>query len=80
VAVISLGATCSAKTRRNVSAASGLVIAARNRAKNVSSSSHTAKKRGSNMSATSSGSTFDRSGRSITKSAAAANRSCLLPK
>ena len=57
MAVINLGATCSANTRRSVSAAMALVIAARKSATNVSSS-HTAKNRGSRMPATSSGSTF----------------------
>jgi hypothetical protein len=69
----SFGATCVAKILRIVSAAVGLVIAARNNATNVVSFSQTAKKLGSNASATSSGCAAVRSGRSRVNSAAAAN-------
>jgi hypothetical protein len=74
-----LGATCSANTRRSVSAAVWLVIAARNSARNVSSS-QTAKNRGSKTSAISLESIPANSGNSITKWAAAANNPCLEPK
>jgi len=61
-------------------AAIRLVPADRSNARNVWSSSHTAKYRGNNMPAMSSGSAPDRSGRSILNSVAVANKSCLLPK
>jgi pimeloyl-ACP methyl ester carboxylesterase len=57
VAVINVGATCVASAWHRVSAAIRLVIAARNSATNVWSSSHTAKYRGNSMPAISSGST-----------------------
>jgi hypothetical protein len=59
-----------------VSAPVWLVIAARKSATKVSSSSHTVKNRGNRMSAMCSGSTPVRSGGSMRKSAASANRSC----
>ena len=80
MAVRNVGATFVASVWFSVSAAILLVPAARNSAKKLWSSSHTAKYRGNNMLGMSSGSAADRSGRSILNSVAVANRSCLLPK